>query len=93
MICTTVRKGSDCIFMTAKGCSYTGGICREIVEKCKGCNRTVEFSAGWYCSASPEPSTKWKTGNCNLATHIVAEAVPATTAKINPLKASKRAAK
>ena len=59
------------------------------VEACKGCNRASEIESGWYCSACPEPSTKWKNGNCNLATHV--STVAATTKqKINPLKASKR---
>lgn len=76
--------------MTANGCSYNGGICHEIVESCDGCGRKVEFSAGWFCSACPEPSTKWKAGHCNLATHV-AKAAAGTQQKINPLKASKRA--
>ncbi|MGB5423817.1 MAG: hypothetical protein WBN03_16760, partial [Desulfobacterales bacterium] len=42
MICTTVREGRECPFMTAKGCSYNGGICHEIVEQCNGCGRKVE---------------------------------------------------
>jgi len=78
--------------MSAKGCSYNGNVCLEISEKCNGCDRTVEFPTGWYCSASPEPAMKWKSGNCNLATHVT-EAVTETKAKINPLKASKRATK
>jgi hypothetical protein len=89
MICQTIRKGNECAFMTAKGCSYNGGLCQEIVEECKGCNRASEIESGWYCSACPEPSSKWKNGNCNLATHV--STVRATTKqKINPLKASKR---
>ncbi len=90
MECTTIRKGSECAFMTAKGCSYNGGMCREIVEQCKGCGRTAEIASGWYCSVCPEPSVKWKNGNCNLATHVSA-AETGTKQKINPLKASKRA--
>jgi len=88
MICDTIRKGVECPFMTAKGCSYNGGICHEIVENCQGCNRTIEHSSRWYCSACPQPSIKWKTGNCNLASHLTAEAEK--KAKVNPLKASKR---
>lgn len=91
MICETVRKGQDCPFMTAKGCSYTGGVCREIVEQCDGCSRTTQFDSGWYCTACPEPKKRWKNGNCNMATHIKATAEAGT--KINPLKASKRASK
>ena len=76
--------------MTAAGCSYNGGICHPIVEQCNGCNRTSELATGWYCTACPDPSIKWKNGTCNLASHISAS-VAENKAKINPLKASKRA--
>lgn len=89
MICTTIKEGMECPFMSAKGCSYKGGICHQIVEQCQGCNRGTELPTGWYCAACPEPSVKWKNGNCNLASHVSA-AASATQAKINPLKASKR---
>lgn len=89
MVCTTVRKGFECPFMTAQGCSYNGGICHEIVEHCEGCNRSIEYASGWYCSACPDPSLKWKTGDCNFASHVT-KAASASKAKINPLKASKR---
>lgn len=89
MVCGTIKKGTECPFMTAKGCTYKGGVCREIIEQCKGCNRSFEHSTTWYCTASPDPSLKWKSGKCNLATHIVA-APAAPQAKVNPLKASKR---
>jgi hypothetical protein len=92
MKCTTVRKGMECAFMTAKGCGYNGGVCHEIVEQCKGCSRTLEIASGWYCTACPEPTTKWKNGNCNLATHAGSSMAEATQ-KINPLKASKRSRK
>jgi len=74
--------------MTAKGCSYNGGICHEIVEQCNGCRRTALFSSGWYCTACPDPSLKWKIGECNVASHI--KKTYASNIKINPLKASKR---
>jgi hypothetical protein len=92
MKCTTIREGMECAFMTAKGCGYKGGVCHEIVEQCKGCSRTVEVSSGWYCAACPEPDTKWKHGNCNLATHV-SNSMAESTQKINPLKASKRSRK
>jgi hypothetical protein len=78
--------------MTASGCSYNGGVCHEIVESCNGCNRTVAFNSGWYCSASPEPAKRWQVGNCNMATHVKSAASTAQ-AKVNPIKASKRAKK
>ena len=90
MICTTIKEGVECPFMSAKGCSYNEGICNQIVEKCQGCNRGAEYSAGWYCAACPNPSVKWKNGNCNMASHVSA-AAETKKAKINPLKASKRA--
>lgn len=89
MECTTIRKGFDCPFMTAKGCSYNGGICHEIVEKCNGCDRSAEFSSGWFCTACPDPALKWKTGDCNIASHVTRSAGAQKT-KLNPLKASKR---
>lgn len=88
MVCTTIKNGKECPFMTAKGCSYNGGVCHEIVEQCKGCNKSIETSTGWYCSSYPDPSLKWKNGNCNFATHIAS--VAEAKAKVNPLKASKR---
>ena len=90
MICETIRKGNECVFMTAKGCTYNGGTCHEIVEQCQGCQRTAEQSSGWYCTACPEPALKWKQGHCNFATHAKASTETATKAKINPIKASKR---
>ncbi len=88
MVCTTAKNGRECPFMTAKGCSYNGGTCHEIVDQCKGCSKSIETSSGWYCASYPEPSLKWKNGNCNFATHIAAAAE--AKAKVNPLKASKR---
>jgi hypothetical protein len=75
--------------MINKGCSFNGGVCHQIVEQCNGCNRTSEFASGWYCTACPDPSVRWKNGRCNLATHISNEAKVENT-KLNPLKASKR---
>lgn len=88
MLCTTIRKGEECSFMTKKGCTYKGGACHQIVDECGGCTRTRELESGWYCTACPEPAMKWKNGNCNLATHVERET--AEGVKINPLKASKR---
>ena len=90
MICDTIRKGNDCNFMTAQGCSYNGGMCHEIVEQCQGCRRTSEFSTGWYCGTYPEPAQKWKNGRCNFATHVTDAGDLGKKAKINPIKASKR---
>ena len=79
------------MFMTPNGCSYNGGGCHKLDEQCKGCKRTVKYSRNWYCTACPEPSIKWKNGNCNLASHVAWAAV-SDEPKLNPLKASKRKA-
>ncbi len=89
MVCTTVRNGQECPFMAKQGCSYNGGICHEIVAQCEGCDRKLSFSDGWYCASSPEPTLKWKNGNCNIATHV-STVGKGTAQKLNPLKASKR---
>jgi hypothetical protein len=89
MICKTIKQGTECPFMSAKGCTYNGGICHQIIEQCHGCNRGAEFASGWYCGVCPDPSVKWKNGNCNMASHVTA-AIPSEKVKINPLKASKR---
>ncbi len=54
MECTTIRNGFDCPFMTAKGCSYNGGICHEIVEKCNGCNRGIDLKTTEVKNWNPE---------------------------------------
>ncbi|MDQ7837723.1 MAG: PxxKW family cysteine-rich protein [Thermodesulfobacteriota bacterium] len=91
MDCTTLKPGISCVFMSKKGCSFNGGACHQVIDKCEGCNRIIEFPTGKYCSSYPDPASKWKKGNCNLATHLKTEA-PKAAAKINPLKASKRGA-
>ena len=89
MICTTIRKDEDCVFMTAKGCSFNGGSCQQVIESCEGCKRVIENDAGKYCNAYPDPTAKWKNGSCNLATHVTVTPSKKVQ-KINPIKASKR---
>jgi hypothetical protein len=91
MICQTVKTGTDCFFMTKKGCNFNGGTCYTVVASCEGCGRIKEYPAGKYCSAYPQPEMKWKIGKCNFATHVELEA-PKEEKKVNALKASKRKA-
>lgn len=91
MQCITVKKGVECAFMTAKGCNFNGGRCQPIVEECQGCSRMMQVEEGLFCSVAPHPAKKWATAPCNLATHVVRQ-VEETVQKLNPLKASKRAA-
>jgi len=89
MVCTSVKQGLNCHFMTKKGCGFNGGTCHQIVEQCEGCQRVSEFPSGKYCLIFPDPSAKWRLGKCQMATHIK-ETGKKENGKINPLKASKR---
>lgn len=93
MKCTTIKVNTECPFMAADGCSYNGGVCQPIVEACQGCKRAVEYPSGWYCQAVPDPAVKWRNGKCNLATHVTDDAAISEKAKVNPLKASKKASR
>ena len=91
MVCTSVKEGVDCFFMTKDGCKFNGGNCHTIVEQCEGCQKVQEFPAGKYCISFPEPAVKWRNGNCNMATHVKATNGKGN-GRLNPLKASKRGA-
>lgn len=92
MICATVKAGQECAFMSKVGCGFNGGSCHTIVDQCEGCQRIMDLATGKYCTSYPNPAIKWKTGQCNFATHTKQD-VQAQQAKVNPLKASKRATK
>lgn len=70
---------------------YTSGAFQPVIDKCEGCGRIVEANAQQFCQAYAVPSAKWRIGICNFATHVKPEIVTAKT-RVNPLKASKRAA-
>jgi hypothetical protein len=91
MQCQTQKPGVECLFMKKTGCSYNGGKCHSIVESCEGCSRALQFPAGKYCSNFPYPAQKWQNASCAMATHVK-KAQRMEEQKINPLKASKRAA-
>ena len=76
---------------TEAGVEVNGILVQPIDEKCVGCDRVGEFEGQQFCTSYPMPAKKWTSGKCNFATHIKVEAV--AKAKVNPLKASKRAAK
>ncbi len=76
---------------TAEGVCVNGFVIDPCVEQCAGCERVREFDAQQFCSSYPNPASKWAGGRCNFATHIKAAA--SAQAKVNPLKASKRAVK
>jgi len=89
MVCASVRQGSECIFMSKRGCQFNGGSCHPVADQCDGCQRIIEIPTGKYCMSFPDPTIKWKTGVCNMATHIQINNKTGNV-KVNPLKASKR---
>ena len=70
---------------------YEGGLFNPVIDRCEGCERIVEANKEKFCSTYIAPEAKWKLGICNFATHIKPE-ISATAHKVNPIKASKRAA-
>ena len=76
---------------TPQGVTVNGFVLSPIIDKCEGCDRVREFEEEMFCSSYPAPDRKWAEGRCNFATHMKVDAKAA--AKVNPLKASKRAAK
>lgn len=92
MVCQTVKAGVECAFMTKKGCGFNGGNCYQVADKCEGCAKVLEHATGSYCMVYPDPGSKWAFGACPAATHLKKE-IASATQKINPLKASKRAAR
>lgn len=76
---------------TAEGVVVKGFVISPCVEQCEGCDRVRAFEEETFCSSYPDPARKWENGKCNFATHIKTQS--SAQAKVNPLKASKRAAK
>ena len=76
---------------TAAGVEENGLVLAPIIDKCAGCDRIREFEGENFCSSYASPASKWSGGRCNFATHVKVQV--AAAAKVNPLKASKRAAK
>ncbi len=76
---------------TASGVELNGITLEPVVEQCQGCDRMRTFEENSYCSSYPAPAKKWALGDCNFATHVAR--ISASGKKINPLKASKRAAR
>lgn len=78
---------------TDQGLMVRGFLCEPVVDKCEGCDRVWEFEGEKYCASYAQPAKKWIGGACNFATHVHAEVDKTGHIKINPLKASKRAAR
>ena len=65
---------------------------QPIVPQCEGCGRVEMTDEVGYCSVYRNPEYKWSVGACNTATHVKSEVVMSAK-KLNPLKASKKAAR
>jgi len=70
---------------------FLSGNFQPVIDKCEGCARIVTVENSSFCSTYLVPEAKWRQGICNFATHVKPEIVTAKT-RVNPLKASKRAA-
>ena len=88
---SNVAKTLEGAVKTNDGVQLSGVILQPIVEQCNGCDRIRNFEEQEFCASYPTPAKKWTLGRCNFATHVKAETI--IKAKVNPLKASKRAAK
>lgn len=86
-----ISKNLEGAVKTASGVEVKGIILSPIVELCLGCERIRTFEEESFCGSYPLPAKKWTDGRCNFATHVKGEV--STKVKVNPLKASKRAAK
>ncbi len=91
MKCQTVLAGTECTFWGKQGCIFPDGSCQTIAENCEGCERIVTGTIGQVCSAYPAPAKKWIGGICNFASHVKID-LSIAELKVNPLKASKKAA-
>jgi hypothetical protein len=79
MQCATVKSGVECSFMAKSGCGFLGGACHAVIDKCEGCDRVKTFGDLRFCQAFPEPSVRWRLGNCSMATHIKKETASAAS--------------
>ncbi len=61
---------------------------RPIVEKCGGCDRIA--SETQTCTAFAFPETKWRLGNCSMATHIKVESAKNEKVRVGQQKQKKR---
>lgn len=51
------------------GICRLGIVCKEVVEECEGCNRSING----YCKSYFNPKAKWRIGVCPLASHVKLE--------------------
>jgi hypothetical protein len=81
------------IRMSVQTITVNGIECFPVVEKCEGCERVKDHDGVKFCTSYPNPARKWAQNVCNFATHVKATIDTGGKIKVNPLKASKRAAR
>ena len=86
-----MAKSLENAVQTADGVEVNGMQILPVVEQCATCDRIRAFAEQEFCGSYPNPARKWAAGRCNFATHL--KSATGGSAKVNPLKASKRAAK
>lgn len=71
---------------------------QPIVEKCYGCGKTITQMVMLtgevevlFCGTYLDPTSKWRIGNCPMATHLQKEIKK--QGFVDPLKASKKSMK
>lgn len=84
---------SENVTVTEKGVEYNGVLMEPVVEDCKGCERIATVQDREYCTSYALPAGKWRHGACNFATHVKISVDKSGEVKLNPIKASKRAAR
>ena len=62
-----------------------------IVDECKGCSKIVAESS--MCSAYINPASRWRMGNCGLATHVVIEEKSTHKTRVGQQKQKKKTRK
>jgi len=73
-------------------CNFPDGFCSPVIDKCEGCKNVDVYDNITYCRAYMKPEAKWIDGRCPLCT-VKIVIVQKDEKKLNPLKASKKAAK
>jgi hypothetical protein len=84
MICKTTKPGIDCFFMNGNGCQFAGGTCKQIIDKCEGCQKAQDFPTGKYCISFPDPPPNG--GSANVIWLPTLKPKPQTRSELNPIK-------
>lgn len=65
---------------------------KPLDPKCQTIDKVCDGAVNGICKRYTDPSSKWRVGNCPMASHLKKEEKKEDF-KLNPLKASKRSMK